>query len=65
MLPSSGAAVLQASMPSGDRPDLIRTTAVSRWLRCEPSGKMCGVSTPAARASSRSSMMSSSVGPPW
>ena len=62
MLPSSGAAVLQASGPSGERPVRSSTTAVSRCDRWLPSGRMCGVSTPAARAFSRISMTSSSVG---
>lgn len=62
ILPSSGAAVLHASGPSGDRPVLARTVAVSLCERCEPSGSMCGVNTPAARASSRSSVTNSSFG---
>ena len=60
MLPSSGAAVLQASGPSGDNPVRCSTIAVSRWVRCCPSGRICGVSTPAARALSLSSTTSSS-----
>ena len=39
MLPSSGAAVLQASGPSGDRPLFFRTCAVSRWVRCAAVGQ--------------------------
>ena len=37
MLPSSGAIVLQARGPSGDRPEAISAMAVSRCVRCEPS----------------------------
>ena len=58
ILPSSGAIVLQASGPNSDRPLARRTIAVSRWLRCEPSARMCGVSTPALRAFSRISSSS-------
>ena len=63
MLPSSGAMVFTATGPSGDRPEGLRTIAVSRCVRWRPSGRMCGVITPAARAFSRSSSTSSSVGP--
>src|SRR3546814_8092649 len=55
--------VLTATGPSGDRPDFLRTIAVSRWLRCDPSATICGVISPAARALARSSCNSSSVGP--
>lgn len=61
ILPSSGAIVLQASGPNGERPDSIRAFAVSRCVRSDPSGRMCGVSTPALRALARSSCTSSSA----
>jgi hypothetical protein len=46
MLPSSGAIVLQASGPSGDRPSDQdhRRLALGQMA---PSGRICGVSTPA------------------
>ena len=53
ILPSSGAMVLHAKGPSGERPDLINTSAVSRCVIGSPEGRICGVSTPAARACSR------------
>lgn len=40
MLPSSGAMVLTATGPSGERPERSSTAAVSRWLRWCPSGRM-------------------------
>lgn len=53
MFSSSGAMVLHATGPSGERPERISTWAVSRWVSCEPSGNICGVITPASRACSR------------
>lgn len=53
MLPSSGAMVLTASGPSGERPDFWRTWAVSSWVRWPPSGRTCGQHPPPPRGPSR------------
>ena len=63
ILPSSGAQVWQANGPSGDKPERISTAAVSLWVRCPPSSKICGVITSAERASAFISSPSSSDGP--